>query len=208
MRNVTSAWQTAIAQSVIRPVLFFEFQMAGGMYLRYWTGAFDVSWNGNTWQTAGQLKGLGTITESIDKDTAVTATLMGEPTALLSTIIGNVLQNGTGKIWLGMLDTNYNIIADPHLLYVGKLSTCELDDDINEATVALGYDAKLVPMRDPKDYRYNQECQQIFYPGDTGFEYVEQLTIGFSGYWGKKKDAPTKAQTGKKNAGKAGKGKK
>lgn len=185
-REATAGFLAELTADVNRPILLFEATF-GSVTLRYNTLGNDITWNGETWTGDGTFKNLPSVTENRHVSASgITVVLTGEPSVLISTMLNESSHNEVGKLYFGFLDANRNVINSPRLFFEGKLNTAELVDSVQEASISLNYETDLMQVLNTNELRYNQKTQQLFYPNDTGFKYMEALA-NWSGYWGKKK---------------------
>jgi len=185
VRAVSAAFQTALTAGTVRPRFFFGFDTASTTY-RYWTGARDITFLGATWYGNSVLQGFDAYKESEELSAeGMSVTLAGESEALISLILQDVRQGKLGGLWFALLDNNEALIADPHQIFSGRLDRAELNDDPNRASIKLYFESKLIDLERKKEFRYNHETQRAFYGDDLGMEYIDQLTKGWSQWWGK-----------------------
>lgn len=186
MRSITSALRAALTAGECWPRFFVEAEIDGST-LRYWTGHHDISWDGHTWLGSGLLKHIGNVSESGGAEAnGWTVGLAGEPSAIVSISLQSLFTNYVGKLWLGLVDSSNAVISDPFLLFEGLLDSAELNDNLEEASLVLSYESKLIAMNKVNEFRYNAETQKTFYPADTGFRYMEALE-DWIGYWGRRR---------------------
>lgn len=175
-RSFTVAFDTAIQQSTLRPVLFYQGEFASSQYLRLWSGFGDVSWDGYTWTGGGNLLNISPLEERGDvKAQGFTITLSGMPSALVSLALASVRQGKPGKLWMGLFDSSDALIADPYQLRAGKLDISVIEDDGDSCTIAMQYEDRLIDLDRARERRYTTEDQAIDYAGDLGFEFVPKL---------------------------------
>ena len=75
--GVPSEMDQAWTAPVVRPILLFEGEFAGGT-VRYWTGYGDLLYDGHVWTGSGAVVGVSEIEETIDlKATGVAFTMSG-----------------------------------------------------------------------------------------------------------------------------------
>lgn len=174
-RGLSPAYLTALADQVVRPVLFFEGEFPSGT-LRLWSGVGSVTWNAQTWTGAGSLLGIGEMEEASDVAAAGWAvTLSGVPLPLVALAITDARQGLPGRVWLGLLDASGAIIADPSLAAGGRLDVPQINDGADSCTITISYEGRLIDLGRAREYRYTHESQQLIAPGDRGFEYVAGL---------------------------------
>lgn len=182
-RNFTALQLAQIQAAAKRPALFFEAQYTGG-FIRAWSGIGPFSWNGFTWAGVGDLLSFSPVVE----DTGTTAqgfkvTLSGVPTATVSANIGQARRGFSGKAWLGFLDASGAVIADPYLFASGQLDQPEIDETAIAPAISVSYENRLISLERARERRFDNEDQQIDFPGDLGFAYVPSVQ-DWDGGWG------------------------
>ncbi|MDP7151171.1 MAG: hypothetical protein QGI08_15085 [Paracoccaceae bacterium] len=174
-KTLTPEFAAALGARDLKPVIFYEGQFASGT-LRLWSGLGEIPWNGETWSGAGYLLGLGALEESTEvAASGVTISLSGVDPALVSAAIADARQGLPGKVWIGLLDENGAIIADPVQAFAGRLDVPEITDDATRCTISISYESRLIDLTTPRNWRYTHESQQVLYPGDKGLEYVAAI---------------------------------
>lgn len=174
-KTLTPKFAAALGARDLKPVIFYEGQFASGT-LRLWSGLGEIPWNGETWSGAGSLLGLGALEESTEvAASGVTISLSGVDPALVSAAIADARQGLPGKVWIGLLDENGAIIADPVQAFAGRLDVPEITDDATRCTISISYESRLIDLTTPRNWRYTHESQQVLYTGDKGLEYVAVL---------------------------------
>lgn len=174
-RDLTAGALTEIAAAKLQPVLFFEGVFATDT-LRLWSGVGDKSWNSLTWLGAGQLLGISEIGETADiRAESVRLSLSGMPSSLISLVHTQARHGKSGKVWIGFLDANDAVIADPYLAFSGRLDVPDIEDTGETCTISIAYENRLIDLQRARLFRWDDETQQHFYSGDRGFEYVAAL---------------------------------
>lgn len=174
-RGLTSAVTAEVQASIVHPVVIFEGDFNGAM-VRAWTGIGVLLWAGNTWTGVGTLAAVSTIEETTEVAAKqVTVSLSGVLAENISLVLGAAKQGRNGKVWLGFLDSNGSLIADPYLAFSGILDVPVIEDAGETATISITYESKLVALERPRERRYTHEDQQIDYPTDLGLAYVNSI---------------------------------
>lgn len=186
-RDLSASFLSALEQTTLKPVYLFAAQLPT-MWLYYCSLDKDVSWNGNTWLGNGTFLGLSSIKEAgkIEAN-GLDIILNGVSSSIISAFLGYSRQNLSGLIYLALLDASDAVIADPTLLFEGQLDTIKISDASDAMHVTLVYESTLILLKESPELRYNNATQQVIYPGDKGFEFVEQVAE-WSGYWGVKSE--------------------
>jgi hypothetical protein len=169
---------TAITAENVRPFFAFEGVFSSGT-LRLWTGVGSLSWDSQTWTGGGHLLKISPIKESSGVQAiGWEITLSGMPTDKVSLAMQNGRQGYAGSLWMGCLDATGAVIADPYLLASGFFEAFVISDDGDSCIITAKYEGRLIDLERPREWRYTDEHQQRFYPGDKGFEYVQRLQDG------------------------------
>lgn len=199
MRTLTADFQTHATAATNRPILLFEGVFASST-LRLWTGVGDLSWNAQTWLGNGWL-GIPEGGEERDEVEAIdlTVPLAGVPASVLALVLGDQKQGAAGSLYIGFLDANGAVVADPYLWWQGKYSHAEIREGGDGADVALSYETHLVDFDRQREFRWTREGQQFWFAGDKGFDYVV-AAANWHGDWGGERQKP-----GKDNRKKSGK---
>lgn len=174
-RALTSGMVTAVTSAVVRPILLAEFDFDGGtVYM--WTGYGTLSWGGHSFLGAGNLCGVAPIAEVVDTSAKGTSfTLNGIPSSLLATALTENYQGRAAKLWLGALDSSNAIIADPYLIFGGRMDTMTIDDGGETGSISLTAENRLIDLNRSRERRYTDQDQRIDYPSDLGLQYVVGL---------------------------------
>lgn len=175
-RDLTVAMAAAVAASDVRPILLFEAVYTSGI-VRFWTGLGDLSWNGYTWQGVGDLIGHTPVDETDEiKAQGISITVKGITAGDVATALSELAGGAAGSIRLALLDSSGAIIADPKIIFRGRLDQPEIDDsDPENPVINLSYEHELIDLERPREWRYTDQHQQQLYPGDTGLSRIAQL---------------------------------
>jgi hypothetical protein len=185
-RDLTSAMVDELTASENRPILLFEGVFSSGT-LRFWTGSGVLSWDSKDWQGNGLLHGFKLAPETGDIEaTGIEVELSGVSQSIIQLVLSSVQQGKSGKIWLGMLDQDGDVIADPYLVFSGLFDMAEITEDSEMPEVVLKYETRLIELESARDFRYTQESQKLFNSDDKGFEYIDSIQ-DWSGFWGRTK---------------------
>lgn len=174
-RDLTSAMVDAVTGEVVRPIIFFEGEFNSGT-LRLFSGLGTIDWNGETFTGGGDMVGISPVPES-DRIEAkgVSLSLNGFDSANISLALSDLRQGKSGKIWLGFLDADDSIIADPVLVFAGRLDTADISDDGDTASITVDYEGRLIDLKRVRTLRYTDAEQRARNPSDGSMRFVEQL---------------------------------
>jgi len=111
-------------------------------------------------------------------------TLSGVDPALIATAIGETYQGRAAKLWAGALDGDYALIADPVLLFAGRMDNMTIALGERGATIDLAVMNRLADWDRPRIRRYNSGDQKAVFPGDKGFDFIEEMSSKTI-FWGR-----------------------
>ncbi len=181
-RSLTSAVQTALADLNVALVMFVQLEFdSGTVYVT--SMAYSMDWDGHTWVGLGSLGGIEPITEGENIEAyGINLTLSGIDTALMSAMLSEQYQGRAVTIWMGALDADHQVIADPVVVFKGRMDTPDIEVGAT-ATIRLACEGRLADLDRPRVRRYSHEDQIAAYPADKGLEYVPQM-VEAQLYWG------------------------
>jgi hypothetical protein len=183
-RDCTSDFIAALNDSVLRPAFFVEANFVSGpVYL--WSGRGSLEWNGNTWLGLGSLGSISTVEEaSTIEAKGITLTLSGIDANIAKLTLSEYQVGLPVLIYLALFDETGTLIDSPVLAFSGRMDQPTIAIDNKSCTISINCESKLLLMNNSVQRRYTNDDQQLDYPGDRGFEYVDsiqQMTI----YWGR-----------------------
>lgn len=173
-RDLSPAFATAIAAGQVCALVFVEMDFPSG-FLRVNNSAVTFPWNGYDWLGVGR---LGTI-ERVQEGTTLEARglafrISGVPPEHVATALGQQYQGRSCKVWLALLDAGHAVIAEPVLVFWGRMDTMDIELGAS-ATISVSAESRLADWDRPRVRRYNAEDQAITDPTDKGFEFVPQM---------------------------------
>lgn len=171
-RGLTTALKDALAADIVRPLFLTEIETADTP-LRLSSSSHNISWNASTWLGNGMLDSdLAGLNESQGNELpSLEVRLNAYDQALISTLFA-LTQKMYCAVYIGALDSSGAVIADPELIFKGKLETVEFTDSSQTLEAAVKYTNELAEFRRIDEVRWTHESQQLLFPGDNGFKYV------------------------------------
>jgi len=173
-RTLTPAVDSALAAGHVPLVLLVEMDFPS-QFLRLNNSAVNFAWNGHDWLGVGRLGNVEPVKEGTDLAArGLALQISGIDPAAISLALGTQYEGRSCRVWVAPLTTAHALIADPVLIFWGRMDT--MDIELGEtATITVNAESRLADWDRPRVRRYNHEDQQIDYPGDKGFEFVEQM---------------------------------
>jgi hypothetical protein len=175
MRDMTPAYLAAISSAILRPALFVQATFVSGP-LYVWSGIGPITWNGQVWIGIGTLGSVSTIEEgSTVSAKGITLTLSGLDPTLLTDVMEEFQVGLPVMVTLGVFDDTGVLIADPVCCFSGRMDQPTIDVSGTTASIAINCENRLVEMNVSVERRYTDEDQQLDYPGDLGFQFVNGI---------------------------------
>jgi hypothetical protein len=183
-RSASAAVLTEIAATACRPIHLLKIVFDTSTV--YMTDAYrTITWDGQTWLAMGHFLSFGDIDESSGVEvSSCTIGLSGVDQTYISLFLSNSFIDREVSIWKGFLDTSMAVISSPVLIFSGRINKPGLTEDPTNGTCILAVEASshwVDFQRIPGRHTNNTE-QQIWYPGDKGFEFASDKAVQLK--WG------------------------
>jgi hypothetical protein len=186
-RSLSAAVLSAIAGKTVSLALFAKLVFADNTYYLF-TGVGTITPAGpasnpaSTFPYGQTFNGLGWLgkVSSIPQTTKlqaqnVTLALSGIPSALVSEAIDQVRMSGTATLWYGFYDANGTLLTDPVQIFSGAADVPSLSDNGQTCELAITYENTLLSLNLAPNHRFDDTDQQLRFPGDLGFGFVQSL---------------------------------
>lgn len=181
-RGATGAVTAEWGKSFNRPVHLLEVDFSPYIYLT--DAAVNVNWNGHTYLSSYFL-GFSTVSETSDLlVNSCTISLTGVDQAVVAILLQENYLNRKIKIRNAMLDDNLAVIADPVLIFEGRMNRPSINIDPESGTVICSVDgvSHWTDFERKAGRHSNVADQQRFFPTDKGFDQVPGIPLQV--FWG------------------------
>jgi len=166
-----TALQTNAVRLAILAVITFK---SATEYI--WSGAGDLIYGGNTYKGIGDLGQIGRITEGSDVHAyGTTVALSGVNPTLLSESLTDVKLGAPATLALALFDSTGAIIGTPYVFFSGVVDKPSVQPGIDAITISLALESKLANLSRASNRRYTAADQNLYYPNDAFFNFVEML---------------------------------
>ncbi len=175
-RDITSGSKTESQKgSGAKPFLLAKLEFDGGDF-RVWSGRGDLPYASEIYTGVGDLGRISEVEEGIDQRAfGISLEISGIPPSNVSIALSEELQNRKAQVWLGFFDSNYVLVADPVLLFKGRMDTMDVKLG-KTATIAVTAESRLIDWSRPRVRRYTDGDQRERFPGDKGFQFISDAT--------------------------------
>ena len=173
-RTLTPTVESALAAGHLPVIVLVEMDFPSGI-LRVNNSPVSFTWNSVDWLGVGRLGRIDAISEGADlQSRGLSFAISGIPSAHIAVALGQQYQGRDCKVWLAPLSAGHAVLADPLLVFHGRLDTMDVELG-DTATITVTAESRLADWDRPRVRRYNAEDQAIDYPADKGFEFVPQM---------------------------------
>jgi|SRR5579875_1566294 len=174
-RTLTSGMLAAIAAGEVRPIILVQATFASGA-IYVWSGIGDLNWNGQTWKGLGQFGKITPINETTTGEArGMTLELSGVPADLVGDALNEINAQSPVVIYVGFMDTSGNVIVNPEQRWKGLMDATHIAEAGTTATLQINVESKLIDLGRARERHYTHADQQIDWPGDNGFVYVNGI---------------------------------
>lgn len=165
----------AVALPHVPYVLFVDLDFASG-HVRLNSCDRSFTFGSNTYEAIGKLGGIGPVNESaaLNPD-KLEFTLAGVDNALISTVITEKYHGRSATLYVGYCDEEWTLLADPEVLWEGRMDTMAVRAEQNGAAIKLVCENRLIIWNLASGWRYTNEHQQLLFSGDTFFDRLASL---------------------------------
>ena len=144
--------------------------------LNLWTGHGDLSYGGVTYIGANGVLSIGQVQErkSITAN-GLQIQLNGLDNDILEIAEDEPYQDRPFEMYLAVINSAGNVVADPYLMFEGLMDTMKIKDDGKSITIDTNIENVLIALERPLDTKYTPEDQKRDYPNDTFFDFVADI---------------------------------
>lgn len=190
--GASGAILTALQGTYMQPAFFVSIQFATTtVYL--WTGSAassgansdgSISWMGQTWEGFGSLLGISDIESgSTVEARGIEITISGLDATVLSNFMTEFQLQLPVAVYFSVFSSG-SLIARPITSWNGFTDQPSMEIDGISARISMAAETRLISMNVLTNRRHTNEDQQMDYPGDVVFQFVDgiqNLTIFVAG---------------------------
>jgi hypothetical protein len=180
-RSLSASVISEIATNKLNPVDLVYLGIASGT--RYTDHYKDLTFDGNTYTASSLFLGSTEVQENSDVViNNITLKFSGADTSIVSILLSNEYMNKVVKVYRGFLNDSQALIADPFLLFDGKITNFSLEENATTSTVSIIVANHWADFERLAGRRTTDTSQKIFFPTDKGMEFasktIEQIKWG------------------------------
>lgn len=183
MIQVTVALQQALRNGTATRHAFVELDHPLDV-VRLWTGTGTMTWNGNDWLGVGALGAVGEVSDTKDVQAHDLSLQISGVNPMTVTLADGQVRGRSMTMWSRWLDNATGAwFPDSAILFGGMMDTVTTAESGGQAIMTLVCRSPLFNWSDsPKVYYSNEEWQAL-YPGDTGFDRMQNIPTQNAAGW-------------------------
>ena len=184
-RGSTTAFQNEVVKSANRPVHLAEIIFDDeNVYMN--DGYKTITYDSKNYVAVGNFMGFSAIQESVEVVVSkISMSLSGVDQSMISRFLNKEYIDRPVKIYTAFLDDAQVLVANPVLIFEGRMDTPVISDDPigGKSMMSVTATNSWVDFTRKTGRHTNHEEQQIFFAGDKGFEYASEIVKDI--VWGK-----------------------
>jgi len=185
-RSLTTAVKNELATNDIRPVHLINISFGTPVNITDCSFSLTSSVSGSsvTYAASDFILAISNHTEETDiTKSSVSISLSGADQTFISTVLNENVVNDNVDIFRGFLNDSNGLIADPFLLYRGKIESFEIQEGEKDSTVALSIVSHWADFEKKNGRKTNNTSQQRFFSTDVGMDFASQTVQDIK--WGR-----------------------
>ena len=179
-RNLSGTTNTELksSQLVAVPLLYLDFPSL----VKYYAGSnVDIVVSSSavmptgTYQGVAGISSVAVVEESIElRANSIVAELNGLDNTYIALVLGEQYYGRDATLGLAVLDSDYQIVGEPIILFKGFMSVLTADIDSN-SKITVELESILSDWERPRLKRYNSSSQDEIDSSDEGFSNVDSI---------------------------------
>ena len=185
-RSLTTAVKNEQATNDIRPVHLITIGFGTPVNITDCSFPLTSSISGSsvTYSASDFILGISNHTEETDiTKSSVSISLSGADQTFISTVLNENVVNDSVDIYRGFLNDSNALIADPFLLYRGKIDSFDIAETDTDSQVNLSIVSNWADFEKKNGRKTNNTSQQRFFSGDVGMDFSSQTVQDIK--WGR-----------------------
>jgi len=181
-RTLTTAVKNELATDSLQPITLVYINVGTGF--RFTDHYKDITYDSNTYSASSLFTRLSSVTESSEIEVSnITLSFSGADQTIISLFLSNSYMEKEAEVYKGLLNTSEAVIADPFLLFKGRIESFSIDESINQSNANIVVASHWSDFSKIEGRKTNTGSQQIHFSTDLGFELASQTVQDIK--WGR-----------------------
>ena len=172
-RSLSAGVIAEIATNKLNPVELVYLGVSTGSY--YTDHYKDLIFDGNTYTASSLFLGSSQVQEDADVSVSnLTLKFSGADLTIISLLLNNNYMNKPAKVYRGFLNDSQALIADPFLLFDGRISSFTLEENSTTSTVNIIIASHWADFEKTSGRKTSENSQKLYFPNDKGMEFASK----------------------------------
>ena len=181
-RTLTTAVKNELLTDSLQPVTLVYINVGTGF--RFTDHYKDITYDSNTYSASSLFTRLSSVTESSEIEVSnITLSFSGADQTIISLFLSNNYMEKEAEVYKGFLNSSEAVIADPFLLFKGRIESFSIDESINQSNANIIVASHWSDFSKIEGRKTNTGSQELHFSGDLGFEFASQTVQDIK--WGK-----------------------
>jgi hypothetical protein len=172
-RSLSAGLLAEIATNKLNPVELVYLGIDVGYYF---TDHYkNLTYDGNTYTASSLFLGSSEVQETADVAVnTLTLKFSGADTTIISLLLNNNYMNKPAQVYRGFLNDSQALIADPFLLFDGRISSFSLEENVTTSSVNIIVTSHWADFEKTSGRRTSENSQKLYFPNDKGMEFASK----------------------------------
>ena len=172
-RSLTAGVIAELATNKLNPVELIYLGISTGTY--YTDHFSNLTFNGNTYTSSSLFLGSSEVQETADVSVNnLTLKFSGADTTIISLLLNNDYMNKPANLYRGFLDDTGTLIADPFLLFEGRIANFSLEENATTSSINIIIASHWADFEKVQGRRTSENSQKLLFSTDKGMEFASQ----------------------------------
>jgi hypothetical protein len=181
-RTLTTAVKNELLTDSLQPITLVYINVGTGF--RFTDHYKDITYDSNTYSASSLFTRLSSVTESSEIEVSnITLSFSGADQTIISLFLSNNYMEKEAEVYKGFLNSSEAVIADPFLLFKGRIESFSIDETINNSNANIVVASHWSDFSKIEGRKTNTGSQQLHFSTDKGFEFASQTVQDIK--WGR-----------------------
>jgi len=172
-RGLSASLITELATNKLNPVELIYLGISTGSY--YTDHYKNIVYDGDTYLASSLFLGSSEVQENADVAVnTLTVKFSGADQTIISLLLNNNYMNKVAKVYRGFLNDSQALIADPFLLFDGRISNFTLEENATTSSVNIVISSHWADFEKISGRRTAENSQKLYFPNDKGMEFASK----------------------------------
>jgi hypothetical protein len=170
-RSLNASVVTEIAKDSVKMCHLIYMGLSTAQYMT--DAAFDIDYDGNTYQSSNYFMTMGSVDESSEvRVGSIGITLSGVGQSFTSAFLSYPYVGKQVIVYRAFLNDSGAIIGEPVVIYDGRIDGYDFNESEKDSTISVTVASHWSDFEKKAGRYTNSNSQELFFTGDKGFEFA------------------------------------